>query len=83
VNDHRRNNEFVVDILTSEGPRQGRAQVAARARLVTDLIDALTEPEELIVDPFAGSGLWGRIAVSRKRRWIGCDIEQGGATRVA
>ena len=46
-------------------------------------IEHLTDPGELIVDPFAGSGTWGRIAHAMGRRWIGCDIVNGGDTRIA
>jgi DNA modification methylase len=45
-------------------------------------IEHLTGPEELILDPFAGTGEWGRIAHAMGRRWIGCDIEEGGSTRI-
>jgi DNA modification methylase len=37
-------------------------------------IEHLTKPAELIVDPFAGTGNWGRIAHRMGRRWLGCDI---------
>jgi DNA modification methylase len=47
------------------------------------LIEFLTEPDETIVDPFAGSGTWGRITHEMGRRWIGADIELGGTTRSA
>jgi hypothetical protein len=46
-------------------------------------IEHLTEPGEVIVDPFAGTGAWGRIAVQMGRRWIGADIVEGGTTAVA
>jgi hypothetical protein len=46
-------------------------------------IENLTEPGELIVDPFAGTATWGRIAAAKGRRWIGADIEAGGSTRIA
>ena len=47
-------------------------------------IEHLTEPGELVVDPFAGTGAWGRIAASMGRRWIGCGaLEGGGAIVVA
>jgi hypothetical protein len=35
---------------------------------VTNLIHVLTEPDELILDPFAGSALWGRIAMQAGRQ---------------
>ena len=41
-------------------------------------IHHLSRPAELIVDPFAGSGTWGRIAADMGRRWIGCDVVEGG-----
>jgi hypothetical protein len=49
---------------------------------VRQWIEQLTEPGELIVDPYAGTAAWGRIAHSLKRRWIGCDIVAGGSTTV-
>jgi DNA modification methylase len=67
-------------MLTSEGRDKDEHEWGQGEAGVTALIDALTEPGELIVDPFAGSGLWGRIAAARKRRWIGCDVVQGGGT---
>ena len=45
-------------------------------------IENLTEPGELIVDPFAGTATWGKIAASMGRRWIGADIIRGGAPSV-
>jgi hypothetical protein len=45
-------------------------------------IEHLTEPGELIVDPFAGTATWGRTAAKMGRRWIGADIEWGGTTTV-
>ena len=44
------------------------------------LIEHLTKPGELIVDPFAGTATWGEIAASMGRRWIGCDVVDGGDT---
>jgi DNA modification methylase len=41
-------------------------------------IECNTLPGELIVDPFAGTGEWGRKAAEMGRRWIGCDVVSGG-----
>jgi hypothetical protein len=49
---------------------------------VHHLIEHLTVPGEVIVDPFAGSATWGRIAHGMKRRWIGADVVAGGAATV-
>lgn len=38
------------------------------------LIDTLTDPNDIIVDPFVGSGLIARECALRKRRFIGIDI---------
>jgi len=38
------------------------------------LIETLTEPEGIVVDPFVGSGVCAREATIRKRRFIGVDI---------
>jgi hypothetical protein len=46
------------------------------------LVRHLTKPGELIIDPFAGVGQWGHVSSSMGRRWIGCDIEKGGSTRI-
>jgi hypothetical protein len=36
-----------------------------------------------IVDPFCGTAMWGEIAASMGRRWIGADIAAGGTETVA
>jgi len=46
-------------------------------------IEHLTAPGELILDPFAGTGTWGRIATQMGRRWIGVDIAEGGTETIA
>lgn len=38
------------------------------------LIDSLTNPGDLVIDPFLGSGLIAREAVEKKRRFLGIDI---------
>ncbi|MCI0486283.1 MAG: type II modification methylase [Blastocatellia bacterium] len=38
------------------------------------LIERLSEPNDLVVDPFLGFGLIAREAVLRDRRFIGCDV---------
>jgi hypothetical protein len=49
---------------------------------VTWIIKHNTLPGELIVDPFAGTALWGRIAAEMNRNWLGADVEQGGSERI-
>jgi hypothetical protein len=78
--ERRRNNEFVLDVLTSEGRDKNEHEWGQGDGGICPLIDALTEPGELIIDPFAGTAKWGRIAAERGRRWLGADIVEGGDT---
>jgi site-specific DNA-methyltransferase (cytosine-N4-specific) len=36
-----------------------------------------TEPEDVVLDPFAGSNMTGCVAQGLSRRWIGFEIDQG------
>jgi hypothetical protein len=45
-------------------------------------IENLTDPGELIVEPFCGRGEWLRIAAQRGRRAIGCDITERGTETI-
>jgi hypothetical protein len=45
-------------------------------------IEHLTEPGELIIDPFCGRGEWLRIAAEMGRNAIGCDIAEGGTETI-
>ncbi len=73
---------LVPDVLRSGGrDKEGHEWGQGEAGF-TPLIRDLTEPGELIVDPFAGAAAWGRIAAGMGRRWIGADIVEGGATEI-
>lgn len=37
-------------------------------------IDFLTDEDDLILDPFAGSNVTGAVAEKSKRRWIACEL---------
>ncbi len=43
------------------------------AALPKFFIKMLTEPHDLVVDPFAGSNTTGAVAENLKRRWIACE----------
>jgi hypothetical protein len=45
-------------------------------------IEHLTDPGEVIIDPFAGTMTWGKIAHGMGRRWVGADIVKGGSTTI-
>lgn len=44
------------------------------AELPRFFIEFLTDPEDLVLDPFAGSNTTGFVAESLKRKWIGIEI---------
>lgn len=39
-------------------------------------IDFCTEPGDLVLDPFAGSNMTGRVAETKQRQWISFEIEE-------
>jgi hypothetical protein len=47
----------------------------------TSLVDRLSVPGDLVVDPFAGSGTTGRAASRLGRHFWGCDVDAGTANR--
>lgn len=38
-------------------------------------IEMLTDPDDLVVDPFAGSNITGKVAESLGRKWMSVDLE--------
>jgi hypothetical protein len=82
VKEFRRGRSLVPDVLRpvrdkSEHPwAQGDGGVE-------QWIEHETYQGETVVDPFAGTAEWGRIAVEMGRRWIGADLALGGTTTVA
>ena len=84
VKDHRRGRSMVTDVIRA--PRDAAIKTLHPWAQSTDglnfLIEHLTEPSELVADPFAGTGRWGELAVSMGRRWVGADIALGGTDEV-
>jgi len=79
VKDARRGKTLIPDVLRPSKRDKSTHEWGQGEAGVTHLIADLTEPGELIVDPFAGTGKWGEIAVNMGRRWIGADVVRGGA----
>ena len=73
---------FEVPVLISQGRYKDEHDWGQGDGGVGPLIDTLTDPSDLIVEPFCGAGYWGRIVTAKKRRWIGCDVVRGGSTQV-
>jgi len=78
VKDHRRGRTLVTDVLRSPARDKDTHGWGQGEAGVPHLLEHLTDPGELVADPFAGSRRWGRIAAGMGRRWLGADIEQGG-----
>ena len=41
-----------------------------------ELVERISEPRDLVVDPFAGSNPVGRACTTLGRRFLGCDLHQ-------
>jgi DNA methylase len=82
VKNHRRGRSLVPDVLRSTARDKSVHNWAQGDGGISPLIEHLTEPGETIIDPFAGTATWGRHAAAMGRRWIGCDIAEGGTTTV-
>lgn len=61
------------DVITSDGAAKHLHEWGQDLTAFTDLIERLTEPESLVCDPFLGGGTTALAAVSRGRRFVGCD----------
>ena len=47
------------------------------SKLLTRIISAASDPNDLVMDCFSGSGVVARVAQNLGRRWVGCDINKG------
>src|SRR5262249_29182856 len=71
------------DVIKSNGGDKVFHQWGQSLSGMMNLLDALTEPGQLICDPFAGAGTTGVACKVLGRRFIGCDgdLEHGEAGR--
>jgi len=83
VKENRRGRTLVPDVLKSPARDKSEHDWSQGDGGIAPLIEHLTDPGELIVDPFAGTANWGRAAIQMGRRWIGADVTAGGDTVVA
>lgn len=63
----------VADVITAPRVVGGYA-TEKPVKLSTVLIEQSTEPGQLVIDPFTGSGSVGAAAVMAGRRFSGCDV---------
>ncbi|MCY4667996.1 MAG: site-specific DNA-methyltransferase, partial [Rhodococcus sp.] len=59
----------------------GRKSNSLSTKLLERVIEMSTEPGDLVLDPFGGSGTTYAVCEQRGRRWIGVEIEDAGAIR--
>lgn len=55
----------------------GRKANALSTKLLERVVETTTEPGDLVLDPFGGSGTTYAVCEARDRRWIGCEIDYG------
>ncbi len=75
VNGNRAGNNYIADKLRGSRPNKEDHEWAQGIDEVFNLIESLTDPDGLVVDPFAGSGSFGKAALSLGRRFIGADLD--------
>jgi ParB-like chromosome segregation protein Spo0J len=75
VNGNRAGNNYIADKLRGTRPNKEDHEWAQGIDEVFNLIESLTDPDGLVVDPFAGSGSFGKAALSLGRRFIGADLD--------
>jgi len=79
VRENRAGTDYVADGLRGSRPDKSAHEWAQGIEEVGYLIEQLTQPDHLVVDPFAGSGSFGRMALDLGRRFIGADLDPGSA----
>jgi site-specific DNA-methyltransferase (adenine-specific) len=79
VKDHREGRLYVADRIRGTQPDKISHEWAQGVEEVFYLIEQLTAPGDLICDPFAGSGAFGKAALELSRRFVGADVDPGSA----
>lgn len=73
VNQRRSTKHYIDDVIVGTPPRKDLHEWAQGLGEVKPIIESLTEAGEMVVDPFAGSGSFGRAANECGRHFIGSD----------
>ncbi len=67
-------------VINADGPNIKRVHPTQKpVALMRRIINDYTEPGDLILDPFCGSGTTGVACVQTGRRFIGIEIDEGYA----
>lgn len=75
--------DLVQDIWTMKDPVEDDYPTEKPEELLERLIKASTNPGDLVLDCFIGSGTTAAVAQKLGRRWIGCDINKGAIQTTA
>ncbi len=72
---------WIEDVITSEGRQKELHEWQQSLSPALYYIEKLTQPGDLVVDPFLGSGTTALVAKKLGRRFIGCDIDASAVTK--
>lgn len=75
-NGKRASDDWFEDTLYSEGRRKERHRWEQAVGPARKIIEWLTKPEDLVLDPFVGTGSVAVAARDSGRRFIGCDTNR-------
>lgn len=78
TSEFREDGKLRADVLKASASASGDREhpVEKPESLLADLIEPTTQPGQIVLDPFAGSGTTGSAALSRGRKFIGIEIER-------
>jgi len=68
--------EFVRDLIKSQPPNKDDHEWAQSTVEADYYMKYMTIPNEIVYDPFLGSGTFGRAAKKLGRQFIGCEVEK-------
>jgi hypothetical protein len=69
--------EWIGDVCKSDANDKRFHEWGQSESGMADLIDRLSEPGQIVCDPFVGGGTTALISLRLGRRFVGCDIDKG------
>ena len=69
--------EWNGDLLVASSREKDEYEWQQQLGLAVQLIERLTKPNDVVLDPFCGSGTYGVAAVQTKRQFIGIEEDAG------
>jgi DNA modification methylase len=74
---HKRAPRWAQDVVHGAGTEKRLHEWQQGESEIAEMIGWFTDPGDLVVDPFLGSGTTAAAAVKLGRKFIGCDINPG------